>query len=62
MAKALCVVGKSPELTAADIAVLLECAQAGILPAAECQLRVCVICEGGFSGRTGFCLPHFEIF
>lgn len=58
----VCMVDKSPELTAADIAVLLECVQAGILPSTECQLRVCVICEGGFSGRTGFCQPYFEIF
>lgn len=42
--------------------LLLECVQAGISPAAECQLRVCVICEGGFSGRTGFSLPHLEVF
>lgn len=33
-----CVVGKSPELTAADTALLLECVQAGLVPAAECQL------------------------
>lgn len=25
-------------------------------------VRICVICEGAFSGRTGFfCLPHFEM-
>jgi len=57
LAKALCVVVKSPELTAADIAVVLACVQAGILPPAECQLSICVISKGGFSERTGFCLP-----
>lgn len=46
MAKAL-VVGEGPELAAAAIPEPLEHIQPGSVPAAECQLRACVICEGG---------------
>lgn len=61
MAKALAV-GEGPELAAAAIPEPLERVQAGAVPAAECQLRAGVVCEGGFTGRTGFCLLHFEMF
>lgn len=51
MAKALCRVGERAELPAADAAVLLAYAQAGLLPEAECQLRAYVVCEGDFGER-----------
>lgn len=45
VAKAL-VEGEDPELAAAASPEPLERVQAGAVPAEQCQLRACVICQG----------------